>query len=88
VVRHVFGVVLAKHQIFNSIVRPDAVDVMNNFVWFKVTTKMLLHNYAMFTHISEVSGKGMVRDSKKSVTSPMCYTALPSRAVLSGVIGR
>jgi hypothetical protein len=82
-VRHVFSIALAKHEVFNPIVRFNAIDVMNNLVWLKITTKMFFHDKAMFADIADVVRKGMVSNFDKCVSASMRNPAFPDRSVLS-----
>jgi len=39
-----------KSKVFNSIIRPIAIDMMNTFLWLKFTAKMFLHDISMLLH--------------------------------------
>lgn len=52
-------VVGKQHKIFESIVAMNTVDVVDNFFWRKITSKMFLHYKPMFSNRTSFIGKRM-----------------------------
>jgi hypothetical protein len=65
---HVLGVVLAKLQVFNRVVRAVEIDVMDFFQTGQVPSKMLLHDKLMVENAATTVTSGMVRASDAHVS--------------------
>lgn len=64
-------------KILNSIIISNAIDVVNNLMRFKVSSKMLFHNQTMFKYISLLIRKRMACYLYSNITSRFNSSTFP-----------
>lgn len=72
-------VLICNKKILNTIVKFIVVNVMNNFIRFKISFNFLLHDKSMLSNIAQGSGIRMIGTINKSIASFIdIRTTLPS----------
>jgi hypothetical protein len=75
-------VALHDYEVFDSVITPDAIDMMYNFTGLKIATKMLLHYKAVFWHISAALSKWVIWFQNEFITISIIIALF--RNILSG----
>jgi hypothetical protein len=74
---------IEKFQVFDSVVRPDSIDVVNNLCRLQVSAKAGLHHQAVFEIVATFASSWMIGGSNLDVAVSGLYSSLPTRIVFA-----
>lgn len=73
-----------QHKIFNSIIGFNAVNVMNNFFWFEISSKMFFHHQSVFFYATSRWLIGMFSEIRENISKFInMFSTFPIRVVFA-----
>lgn len=83
----VFITSIKQHQVFDSIVRPIAIFMMNNLIRIQETIHMFFHYKSMFQYISSFSCKRMIWNFNQNISITVNHPSTFPSAIFGKFLG-
>lgn len=72
---------IGEREVLWTVVVSDMINMMNNLVWFQISTNFFLHYKTMFTNIAQIIGAGMISVKYELIASSIKETAFPPGSI-------